>query len=197
MTILQLIMLGASAFFAYKIYEHVQTLQDPPQNQDNSNQDDSKNADAFSPFDPEALVEKADLAFEEKDFQKALALLMEADAKKPEDSEILFKIAYIFQQTNDNDEALNYYKKALDIEPDNEFVHNSIASIYRANGEFASAKMHLNASLDIDSTNAITYYNFGNLFVDMKHIEEAKDMYAKALELNPDFNEAKEEMEKL
>ena len=31
----------------------------------------------------------------------------------------------------------------------------------------------------------------------MEHPEEAKNMYIKALELNPDFSEAKEELEKL
>ncbi|NOR58940.1 MAG: tetratricopeptide repeat protein [Sulfurimonas sp.] len=197
MTTFQLLMLGASAFFAFKIFEHIQTLQDPEGKQENSNQDEVKSADAFSPFDPEALVEKADEAFEEKDFQRALALLSEADAKEPNNAEILFKIAYILQQTNDNDEALKYYKQAVEIDKDNEFIHNSMASIYRANGEFTSAKMHLHASLEIDNSNPITYYNFGNLLVDMQHNEEAKDMYQRALEINPDFSEAKEELEKL
>jgi tetratricopeptide (TPR) repeat protein len=190
-------MLGASAFFAFKIYEHIQTLQEPNEQMDDSNQNESKSAKAFSPFDPEVLVQKADESFEEKDFQKALALLIEADAKDPQNSEILFKIAYILQQTNDNDEALKYYKKALEIDKDNEFIHNAIASVYRANGEYISAKMHLSASIDIDDTNPITYYNYGNLLVDMKHLEEAKAMYEKALELNPDFSQAKEELEKL
>jgi len=197
MTVFQLLMLGASAFFAFKIFEHIQTLKDPEEKKDNLNQDEPKSANTFSPFDPEVLVEKADVAFEEKEFQRALALLIEADAKDPQNSEILFKIAYILQQTNDNDEALNYYKKALEIDKNNEYIHNSMASIYRANGEFTSAKMHLHASLDIDDSNPITYYNFGNLLVDMKHTEEAKTMYQKALEINPDFSEAKEELEKL
>lgn len=197
MTVFQLLMLGASAFFAFKIFEHIQTLKDPEEKKDNLNQDEPKSANTFSPFDPEVLVEKADVAFEEKEFQRALALLIEADAKDPQNSEILFKIAYILQQTNDNYEALNYYKKALEIDKNNEYIHNSMASIYRANGEFTSAKMHLHASLDIDDSNPITYYNFGNLLVDMKHTEEAKTMYQKALEINPDFSEAKEELEKL
>ncbi len=197
MTVLQLLMLGASGFFAFKIYEHIQTLQEPEQKRDGSNQDEPKSADAFSPFDPEALAQKADVAFEEKDFQKALALLSEANAKDPYNSEILFKIAYILQQTNDNDEALSYYKQALDIDKDNEFIHNAMASIYRANGEFVSAKMHLHASIEIDDENPITYYNFGNLLVEMEHPEEAKAMYAKAVEINSEFSQAKEELEKL
>ena len=197
MTVFQLLMLGASAFFAFKIFEHIQTLQEPKEQRDDSNQNEPKSADAFSPFDPQVLVEKADEAFEEKDFQRALALLNEADAKEPNNSEILFKIAYILQQTNDNDEALKYYKQALELDKDNEFINNSMASIYRANGEFTSAKMHLHASIEIDDSNPITFYNFGNLLVDMKCPEEAKEMYQKALDINPDFSEAKEEMEKL
>ncbi|MEA1893463.1 MAG: tetratricopeptide repeat protein [Campylobacterota bacterium] len=197
MTVFQLLMLGASAFFAFKIYEHIQTLQDPEQTRDDYNRDEAKSADRFSPFDAEALVEKADEAFEKKDFQKAIALLGEADAKQPNNAETLFKIGYILQQVNDNDEALNYYKKALDIDAQNEFLHNSMATIYRKNEEYASAKMHLQASLDIDDENKVTYYNFGNLLVDMQHPQEAKGMYEKALNIDPEFIQAKEELEKL
>jgi len=190
-------MLGASAFFAFKVYEHIQTLQDPePKNKDTPD-DEQKSADTFSPFDPEALIEKADVAFEEGDMQKALALLIEANAKERQNSDILFKIGYILQQLGDNDEAINYYKEALETDKNNEYIHNSLASIYRANGEFVSAKMHLTESLEIDDKNAITYYNYGNLSVDMEHPEEAKEMYKKSLEINPDFDEAKEELDKL
>ena len=196
MTVFQLLMLGASAFFAFKIYEHIQTLQEP-EDAEMTSGDEPKRVDAFSPFDPEALVEKADEAFADKDFQKALALLNEANVKKPNDSEIVFKIGYILQQQGDNDEALNYYKEALELDKDNEFIHNSMASIYRKNSEFTSAKMHLHASLELDNANPITYYNYGNLLVDMQKDDEAIEMYKKALEINPDFTEAQEELDKL
>ena len=197
MTTFQLLMLGASAFFAFKVYQHIQTLQDPQSTNENSSDDEVQDANTFSPFDPEALIEKADVAFEEGDMQKALALLIEANAKERQNSDIVFKIGYILQQLGDNDEALNYYKDALESDKNNEFIHNSIASIYRANGEFVSAKMHLRESLEIDDQNAITYYNFGNLLVDMEKPEEAKEMYKHALEVNPEFSEAKEELDKL
>mgnify|MGYP002711979580 CR=1 FL=1 len=188
MTIFQIIMLGASAYFAFRIYEHIQTLQDPYPESDDSQP---------SSFDPKVLVEKANEAFEEGDLQRSLALFLEADAKEPQDGEILFKTGYILENLGDKNEALNYYKRALDKDSANEYIHNSIASIYRANEEFASAKMHLNASLDINDKNPITYYNYGNLLVDMKHIDEAKEMYKKAVEIDPDFKQAQEELKKL
>jgi len=202
MTLFQLLMLGASAYFAFKIYEHIQTLQDPEPKNNNSYDVDEEDteertAEAFSTFSSESLVESADEAFENGDNQKALALLNEANAKTPNDDEILFKIAYILQQSGDFDEALKYYKEALEIDKNNEFIHNSMASIYRSRGEFTSAKLQLKASLDIDDQNPITYYNYGNLLVDMNNNEEAIIMYEKAIEINPDFDEAKEELEKL
>ncbi len=199
MTVFQLLMLGASAFFAFKIYEHIQTLQEPQDNNYDDTQENEQNrsADAFSTFSPEALVQKADIAFEAEDFVRALALLNEANAKEPNNSEIIFKIAYILQKSGDNEESIKYYKQALELDKENEFIHNSMASIYRENSEYTSAKIHLKASLDIDGENPITYYNYGNLLVDMENFEEAAMMYEKAIELNPDFLEARDELAKL
>lgn len=196
MTVFQLLMLGASAFFAFKIYEHIQTLQDP-QGESDKDVNDSKSINAFSPFSPEALVEKADKAYEEEDFQKAVALLIEANAKDPSNAEILFKLGYILQQIGSDEEAIERYKESLEIDKENEFVHNAIASVYRNKSEYASAELHLRASLELNSENPVTYYNFGNLLVDMKKNLEAKGMYEKAVELNPDFAEAKQELQKL
>ena len=197
MTIFQLLMLGASAFFAFKIYEHIQTLQEPEDQNNTPQPTEEKSAETFSPFSPEALIEKADVAYEEEDYKKALALLHEANAKEENNEEVIFKIAFILQKSGDNQEALKYYKDAVSLDRDNEYIHNAMASIYRENKEYTSAKIHLKASLEIDDTNPITYYNYGNLLVDSESLEEAKTMYEKAIELNPDFEEAKEELEKL
>ena len=197
MTLFQLFMFGVSAFFAYKVYEHIQTLKDPQKKGDEASPEAKKSADAFSPFDPRALIIKADEEYEAGNLQKAFALLNEANAKESQNSDVLFKMGYILQRLGDNEEALRYYKEALEMDKENEFIHNSIASIYRAKGEFVSARMHLSASLAIDNQNPITYYNYGNLLVDMKHLDEAKEMYKRALEINPEFAEAKEELEKL
>ncbi|MFA6197003.1 MAG: tetratricopeptide repeat protein [Sulfurimonas sp.] len=197
MTLFQLLMLGASAFFAFKIYEHIQTLQDLEQNASDNQENEPRTAQAFSPFSPEALVQKADSAYEEKDFEKAVALLTEANAKDSNNPDIIFKLGYMLQQIGNEEEAIKQYKEALELDNENEYIHNSLASIYRKNGEFVSAKMHLSASLEINDENPITYYNYGNLLVDMQKKDEASAMYKKAVELNSDFSEAKEELQKL
>ena len=57
--------------------------------------------------------------------------------------------------------------------------------------------MHLNDSLEIDDANPGTYYNYGNLMLDMGNEDVAIEMYKKAIDLDPDFIQAKEELEKL
>lgn len=187
MTPFQIIMLAASAFFAFKVYEHIQALQDS----------DPRSDVMSSSSELEDLLLRADKAFDEADLKSALALYIEVNAKESQNSEILFKMGYIAQQLGDNSEALKYYKEALQKDDNNEYIHNAIATIYRAEGEFVSAKMHLNASLSIDDQNATTYYNYGNLLVDMKHTDEAIEMYKRAIELKKDFKEAEDELEKL
>lgn len=196
MTLFQLLMLGASAYFAFKIYQHIQTLKDKEERSQNS-AEAPRTAEAFSTFSPESLVQRADEAFEENNKEKAVALLIEANAKDANNPDILFKLGYILNQIGDRDAALEHYKEALEVDGENEFVHNAIASVYRAKGEFASAKMHLNASLQIEAENPVTYYNFGNLLVDMHKNDEAIVMYEKALELDPDFIQVKEELAKI
>jgi len=197
MTVFQLLMLGASAFFAFKIYQHIQTLQDPQPNAQDENDDTQRSAEAFSTFDSSSLIEKGDEALEGGDLQKALAIYSEANIKEPNSEETLFKMGYTLGLQGRDDEALDYYKEVLELDKSNTYAHQAMASIYRKNKEFASAKLHLNALVDIDDSNPITFYNYGNLYVDMEHAEEAKEMYKNAIELNPDFAEAKEELEKL
>lgn len=206
MTLLQIIMLAGSAYFAFKIYEHIQTLQDPQDDNQNNNYnsgssyeevDENKSAEAFSPFSADELVDKADEAFQEGEPQKALSFLHEADVKAPNNAEILFKLGFISASVGDNMAAIDYYKKSLDVDKNDEFVHNSLASVYRAEKEFASAKMHLNDSLEIDDENPGTYFNYGNLMVDMGNKDVAIEMYKKAIEIDPDFSQAKEELSKL
>ena len=196
MTLFQLFMLGAAAFFALKIYEHIHTLQDPEIAED-SVEDSVEDREDVTEFSPDILVEKADNAYMQEDLKEALMLLSEANAQRPKDSEILFKIGYILQKDGNDTEAIKYYKEALAVDEKSDIVHNALASIYRKNGDYNAAKLHLQTSIEIDDQNPITYYNYGNLLVDMQNIDKAIAMYQKALALDGDFTEAQEELEKL
>ncbi len=191
MSIFQVIMLLLAAFFAYKVYEHVQTLEDDVMHNEVGNKD------SFSPFSWQELVQKADTAFTQNDLKRALALLLEADEKKPNNSEILSKLGYLFAQEKNQEQALIYLQKALHVQKDDNLLYNQIASVYKELKQFDNAKEALQKSVNIDDTYKITYYNYGNLLCDTQEYNEALKMYEKALKLDPDFKEAKEEIENI
>ena len=184
MTLFQILMIGMAAFFSYKVYQHIQTLQDEP-------------SQTTPSFDPQKMEEEADRAFTDGDLRRAFMLLDEVNIKGEKNSEILSKMGYILAQEERVNEALSYYQEALSIDKYNDTIHNALASLYRKQGEFAKAEEHYKQSLQIDPSYELTYFNYGNLLVDMNLWGEASKMYEKALKLNPDFKEAKIEMDKI
>jgi tetratricopeptide (TPR) repeat protein len=137
-------MLGASAFFAYKIYEHIQTLQDPQE------KNDGRSADAFSTFDASSLIEKADEERERGDLNKALAIYSEANIKERENAEILFKMGYTLNRLERYDEALEYILDSLKIDDQNPFAYAEAAKAYEALGDKEKAQTFQAKAKELD-----------------------------------------------
>lgn len=150
MTLFQILMLGASAFFAYKIYEHIQTLQDPEEMPHEDAQTPQRSVDSFSTSNATTLIEKADAKADEGDLDMALAIYSEANIKEPNNDETLFKMGYVLAKQERNEEALEYFKEALALDDKNPFTHLEMAKIYSKDTEVASARTHLNAALELD-----------------------------------------------
>ncbi len=154
MTIFQLLMLGASAFFAYKIYEHIQTLQDTDEEQINEPQgtieEPERTVDSFSTFDSSDLVNKADEEMKNGNLEKALAIYSEANIKEPGSDETLFKMGYVLALQERNEEALEYFIDSLEIDRGNPFTHLEMALLYIKDEDTINARLHLNQALEIE-----------------------------------------------
>ncbi len=138
MSIFQLIMLGASAFFAYKIYEHIQTLQEPQQEEQQESEEETKitrTANSFSTFDATTLLEKADEEREKGNLDRALAIYHEANIKNPKDAETVFKMAYTLSLQDRDEEALEYYLESLEYDNKNPFSYQELAKVYTKLGD--------------------------------------------------------------
>ncbi len=147
MTIMQLLMLGASAFFAYKIYEHIQTLEEPTQEKKSP-----RSAESFSTFDATTLIEKADEAREKGDLQKALAIYSEANLNEANNAEILFKMGYTLSQERRDEEALEYLMDAVGVDNQNPFAYLEMEKIYKRMGEEEKAKEMRNKAVALDES---------------------------------------------
>lgn len=187
MSTFAIIMLAATAFFAYQIYLHVNTLED---------QKDQKSEPVITlieltPVNPStALIDEADEAYSEGDLERALDKLTKANVIFPNTPEILNKLAFVNGKLGNTQSAIEWYKHSLELDANDDLTHNAIASMYKAQGLFLLAKEHYEKALKIDDEYAVTYYNYGNLLADMSEFQKAKAMYRRALELQDEFPEA-------
>ena len=188
MTIMQIILLGASAFFAFKIYEHVQGLQDPEADEAEKKIEPTVNIDA--------LVDEADKAYDAGRLLETRELLQQAHNADSSIPELTNRLGFVVSQMGNHDEALKLYSHALSLKED-DVTHLAIASELKALERFDEAEEHYKAAIAIDDEYEVSYFNYANLLVDMKRIAEAKMMYERALEIEPDLEAAKEELEKL
>lgn len=186
MSIFQLLMFAATLFFAYQIYRHVQTLDGSlPRNGE-------PNIVDTAIFSASALVQEADNAYEEGDIERARVSLEEASRIDPENPEIINKLAFVTAKTGDRRKAIELYERSLELDENDDLTHNAIASLYRSENAYERSQDHYLKAIEIDDAYAQTFYNYGNLLVDMDEVEEARAMYKRALELQSDFPQARE-----
>ena len=194
MTLFQIILLAATVFFAFKIYEHIQSLND---SQESGSEPAPRPRKKIAMFDPQTLVEEADKAYETGDLGKAKALLAEADVKAPNTPEILNKLGFVLAKEGDTARAIEHYLASLEIDAEDDMVHNAIASLYREQNAYDKAAEHYEHAIAIDDAYEITYFNYANLLVETGETERAIEMYENALAIKPDFIQARFEQDKL
>lgn len=186
MSTFQILMFAATLFFAYQIYQHVQTLEDKTPADEPSQQGDS------AVFSAESLVEEADDAYERGETERAKSILEEAYRMEPENPEIINKLAYVTAKSGDRLKGIELYERSLELDENDDLTHNAIASLYRSERAYERAQDHYLKALEIDDQYSQTCFNYGNLLADMGNIEEARAMYKRALELQNDFPQARE-----
>ena len=189
MSTFQILMFAATLFFAYQIYRHVQTLEDEPTKKTESNPASAPDS-GFPTAD--ILVEQADNAYERGEINNARITLEDASNIEPNNPEILNKLAFVTAKSGDILKGIELYERSLELDENDDLTHNAIASLYRLEKAYERAQDHYLKAIEIDDAYAQTFYNYGNLLVDMGEIEEARTMYKRALELQSDFPQARE-----
>lgn len=194
MSTFAIIMFALTAFFAYQIYRHVQTLEDPSEVQRDPI---PENPAPKSQFSVEAMIEEADEAYAEGELERARDKLRRASTLDTNNPEILNKLGFIEGKMGNLSDAISYYQRSIAIDPRDDLTYNAIASIYKESGEYTTAQEHFEKALSIDDDYPITYYNYGNLLSTMGETKRAIEMYERALVLDEEFSEAREALEAL
>jgi len=112
--------------------------------------------------------------------------------RKAEAEKALQKAADIYMSKEKVEDAEGILKEIMEINPDSVNIYNSLGVLSRRKGEFENALKHYQKALRIHPNSPHIHYNTGRLHLDLNDPGKAKTFFAKAVELDPSFKEAKE-----
>ncbi len=92
---------------------------------------------------------------------------------------------------NKKEEAIKEFQKALDIQPDYLPATFNIAISLGDIGRFAEAEKILLDVIKKDASIAEAYNSLGYLYYKNNHFQKAKESFQKAIEINPNYEQAK------
>ena len=109
-----------------------------------------------------------------------------------EAQQCLQKAADIYLGREKMQDAEAVLNEILQISPDSVNVFNSLGVLYRRRGDLQTSLNYYRKALKVHPEEPHIHYNIGRLYFELKLPDQAKTAFNKALELDPDFNEAKE-----
>jgi tetratricopeptide (TPR) repeat protein len=118
-------------------------------------------------------------------FQKALIA-------KPDSMEVLGNFGYALAQSGKPKEAIGYYDKVLAKDPNDVITHGRLALALASAGRIDEAIEQCRIVLAARPNDAEMHTNLGILLQKRGKLDEAIESYKKALQIDPDFQKARE-----
>ncbi|GAB4339721.1 MAG: hypothetical protein Kow0089_12860 [Desulfobulbaceae bacterium] len=114
----------------------------------------------------------------------------------PDDPKILYYLGVVHRRKGENDSASYWFSEVLRRSPDHSRAHENLADIRAAQGRFAVAAQHYLVVLRLTGEdNFPVLVNLGNCYANMKQYDKAISWYRKALELRPDHEGVRRNLE--
>jgi tetratricopeptide (TPR) repeat protein len=138
------------------------------------------------PNNVDALVDRAGVYCEQKEFDKALADYEQALRLVPDDAEAHFGRGWVHYQKDENDLALADFNEAIRLAPDAAEVYVCRGDLHGERKEYKEAVADFERALQLDAENAGAYLGRGKVRRDQKDYERALADFQKATQLEPD-----------
>ncbi len=104
----------------------------------------------------------------------------------------LQKAADIYMSKENVQDAEDILNEILKIGKDTVNVYNSLGVLYRKKGDTEKALKNYKKAIKVHPHEPFIHYNIGRLYLDMKDPVQAKKYFGLALNIKPDFEEARE-----
>jgi len=163
---------------------------------------------AINPMHHEAWYNLGYVQEELQRFEDAIVSFKKALEIDPKDKDALINLGNCYMSLNEFGRSVETYRAAIQLEPDCVMSHYNLASAHHSaatacedpNGarqHYASARTEFQEAIRLNPEYADAYFNLGICYQDEGDDANARRMYSKAIELQPDMEEASEAIKAL
>ncbi len=131
-----------------------------------------------------------DLMHETEKSENAYLKAIEINPNTPK---YLNNLGFSYFSRGEYKKAAEMYRKALALDETNVQIHNNLGFAYGMLGRYDDAFAEFQQS----GTDDVAYNNMGFLYYMLGYNLQARSMYAKAIEINPHFSKALENLRKM
>lgn len=186
MTMMQFLLLAITAYFAYEVYKHINTLESKGSAEPAPEPVNAPVAPTLTPTSADALIAQADDAFGSQNFRDARTYLERAEKLDPDSPQIANKLGVVLDKLDESEEAMKQFQKALRLEPQNDLAHLYLAGIYEQKQRHDEARIHYEEAIAIDETFDEAHLRYAKMLERLGDKSLACDHYRKAEKLGAD-----------
>lgn len=139
----------------------------------------------------QSILMSASDALDNENMEEAEKLFNLAIAKDRNCYLAYYNLAIMAEDSNNFAKAEEYLKKALEIKSDDADILTAMGTVYLKSEHPDEAENFFIKALEI-SENEVACNNLGIVYFQRKNYKKAKELYKKALAINPDYQEARE-----
>ena len=144
-------------------------------------------ADSLNPKHALTLSTKAMLATHQGDFILARKLLNRAQDLEPKESNIYRNLGFLAEKTDHPLLAISHYKTACRLSPNDADAHLDLGTAQLKNNQLEDALKTFNQAVSLRDPSARLLNNLGYTYELLDSLSPAKELYLKALEVNPNY----------
>ena len=135
-------------------------------------------------------MQASDALFE-GDLAEAERLFLQAAEADSSNYLAYYNLGLLASDQDKLEEAHAYLKKALSLKNDDADILTALGTVHLKSGQDAEAENLFRKALNLDESDVL-YNNLGTILFRRKDYRKARELYRKALDMNPDYQEARE-----
>jgi Flp pilus assembly protein TadD len=145
----------------------------------------------YSPSDPKTHNNLGDLYARQGNYEMAVKEFQWAIQLNPQYSEAYHNLANVVGNAGNLDEAIKIYGKALSLNPNQWQTHHNLALVLFSQKEYEKAIISMENAAKLNSQDTMVWTNLGIMYIQVNKKNEAKQVFLKALQVDPNNMQAK------